>query len=109
MYLASTMVDRQAEADLQFQAMKMQVDTLTQTNQSLQQEIISGKTSFYREVQETNRTHAAIERELRENLLSRQTEIGALQRDYAATMADRQAEADLKFQAMKMQVDTLTQ
>jgi O-antigen biosynthesis protein len=107
--LAATMADRQAEADLKVQAMKMQVDALTQTNQSLQQEILSGKTSFYREVQETNQTHAAIERELRENLLSRQTEIGALQRDWAAKMADRQAEAQLKAEALVLQVDSLTQ
>jgi FkbM family methyltransferase len=106
---AAKIADQQTEAEQKSQAMSAQVDVLTETIQSLQQEILSQRVAFYKETHETNQAHTALERELREDLLSRHREIEVLQRDWTAKMADEQAEAERKTKSFVMQIDSLTQ
>jgi O-antigen biosynthesis protein len=106
---AAKIAEQQTEAARQSQAMSDRVDALTQTIQSLQQEILSQRVSFHKETRETSQAHTALERQLREDLLSRHKEIEVLQRDWTAKVADQQAEAERKTKSLVMQIDALTQ
>jgi GT2 family glycosyltransferase len=90
-------------------ALVLQVNSLTQSIQSLQQETLLQRASFYKRAHETNQAHVALERELQEELLSAQRENEALDRSWPAKMADQQVEAKQTLAAMTKQVAALTQ
>jgi len=106
---AAKLADQQALAERNAQALAIQVDSLTRANQALQQETLLERAFFFKKAHETNEAHVTLERELQEELFSAQQEVLAVQRDWASRMADQEAEAERKANAIAEQVNSLTQ
>lgn len=105
----ATIADHRAQAERDMVAKTKQVESLTQGMESLQQDILLQKATFYRNAQETNQAHVALEMELQEELLSTQREIDAVERGWAAKLADQEVQSQSKVDAVTAQVELLTQ
>jgi FkbM family methyltransferase len=103
------LVNQKAQTELQAQAMGEQITSLTGRNQGLQEEMLCKTSNLYKESHEAKQAHVALERELQANLVSAQREIRELDRDWAAKMAELQAERDRKVQDLIGQVDSLSE
>ena len=97
------MTNQKSEADRHVRDLTIHVDSLVRQGHALEQEVLSQKISFTREINDANQAHATLEGQLRQDLLVKQMTLERLEHEWVI----KRAESDRKTEGLEAQIDSL--
>jgi FkbM family methyltransferase len=101
------LVEHREKAEQAVRELVMQLEALTLANQSVQQEVLTQQTAFYKASHDANQAHAELERQLRQDLFGKEMSIEVLERDWAAKLREQKAEGERHTQSLTTEIESL--